>query len=124
MNSISESIIAKITDDSKIKKECGELLISLRKETIGDQAKVSHQLVVQNKIQQESLKVLAEEVFDLDIQNEGLRDQLQSNLNEESLKKYCNSQIKSKPSNDKRSIAITNRLLNRIKQAEEIVKNK
>ncbi len=68
--------------------------------------------------------MMADEVFDLDIQNEGLREQLKTNLDLEGLKKYCQIQINSQPQLDKRAEVLTKRLVKRLEQSNRITGNK
>jgi hypothetical protein len=104
-----------------IKKKCEDKMIALSKESLKLQAQAAQKLVVKCDLLEEAGKTMAAEIIDLDIENEGLREQIGGEVDEKRLSAYIKQEKSSSEKLDDRSDRVKARLTARLAQAHNLV---
>lgn len=122
-------IIDRVKQSTEFKQEAAKELSEFKKESVVGQAQAGAVLLVQNKALLKASQIMAEEIYDLteenenlSIENNGLKSQLGTYLNEDQLKKYCHNEKLSLGTNSDRNKRILEKLNKRLAESDRQIK--
>ena len=122
-------IIERVKQNPSFKQDVSRELTEFRKEAVAGRAQAGEILLVQNRALQQATQVMAEDIYDLTeendnltIENNGLRNQLGTCLNENQLKKYCKDKKLELGTDNDRNKRILDRLNKRLAESDKQIK--
>ena len=122
-------IIEQVKQDPTFRQDVSRELIEFRKETVAARAQTGEIFLVQVRALQEAGQSMADEIYDLTeqndnltVENNGLRNQLGTCLNEDQLKKYCKEEKLKLGTDADRNKRILDKLNKRVIESRKQIK--